>query len=105
MSNEKRTTATIVTVSHHHMPDGADYPVEEGMTLRQALAALRDAGQANFGGIGGMTAMLSDRTLLEVSNRPAIGGGELMGTQVIRLVAPAVGAASHGVIRFYPWTR
>lgn len=84
MSTEKRTAATIATVSHHHMPDGADYPVEEGMTLRQALAALRDAGRDNFGDIGGMTAMLSDCTHLEVCNQPAIGGGELMGTQVIR---------------------
>ena len=79
-----KITATIATVSHHHMPDGSDYPVEEGMTLRQALAALRDAGQANFGGIGSMTAMLSDYTTLDVCNHPAIGGGELMGTQVIR---------------------
>ena len=81
---EKRTAATIATVSYHHMPDGADYPVEEGMTLRQALAALRDAGQANFGNLGGMTAMLSDCTKLEVVNQPAIGGGKVMGTQVIR---------------------
>ena len=80
----KQTAATIVTVSYHHMPDGADYPVEEGMTLRQALAALRDAGQANFGNLGGMTAMLSDCTNLEVVNQTAIGGGVLMGTQVIR---------------------
>lgn len=86
MSNEKRTAATIVTVSHHHMPDGADYPVEEGITLQQALAALRSAGRDNFGDIGGMTAMLSDYTTLEVVNRSAIGGGELMGTQVIRRV-------------------
>jgi hypothetical protein len=84
MSNMKRTAATIVTVSHHHMPDGADYPVEEGMTLRQALAALRSAGRDNFGNLGGMTAMLSDCTSLEVCNQPAIGGGRLMGTQVIR---------------------
>ena len=84
MSNEKRTAATIATVSHHHMPDWADYPVEEGMTLRQALAALRSAGRDMFGDIGSMTAMLSDYTTLEVCNQPAIGGGELMGTQVIR---------------------
>ena len=84
MSNEKRTAATISTVGYHHMPDLADYPVEEGMTLRQALAALRDAGRARFGDIGGMTAMLSDCTTLEVVNQPAIGGGELMGAQVIR---------------------
>ncbi len=82
MSNEKRTAATIATVSHHHMPDG-DYPVEEGMTLQQALAALRSAGRDRFGDLGGMTAMLSDYTTLDVCNQPAIGGGELMGTQVI----------------------
>ena len=84
MKKQKRTAATIVTVSHHHMPDGADYPVEEGMTLRQALTALRSAGRDNFGDLGGMTAMLSDYTTLEVCNQPAIGGGRLMGTQVIR---------------------
>jgi len=84
MSNEKRTTATIATISHHHMPDFWDYPIEEGMTLHQALAALRSAGRARFGDIGGMTAMLSDCTTLEVVNQPAIGGGELMGAQVIR---------------------
>ena len=84
MSNDTRTAATIVTVSHHHMPEWADYPVEEGMTLRQALAALRSAGRDNFGDLGGMTAMLSDYTTLEVCNQPAIGGGQLMGTQVIR---------------------
>lgn len=83
MSNEKRTAVTIA-VSHHHMPDLWDYPVEEGMTLRQALAALRDAGRDRFGDIGGMSAMLSDYTTLDVCNQPAIGGGELMGTQVIR---------------------
>lgn len=83
-SNEKRTAATIETVLYHHMPDWADYPVEEGMTLRQALAALRDAGRDMFGDLGGMTAMLSDYTTLEVCNQPAIGGGKLMGTQIIR---------------------
>ena len=79
----KRTAVTIA-VSHHHMPDLWDYPVEEGMTLRQALAALRSAGRDRFGDLGSMTAMLSDYTTLEVCNQPAIGGGELMGTQVIR---------------------
>jgi len=80
----KRTAATIVTVLHHHMPELADYPVEEGMTLHQSLAALRSAGRDMFGDLGGMTAILSDYTILEVCNRSAIGGGELMGTQVIR---------------------
>jgi len=87
--NEKRTAATIATVSHHHMPhmpDRADYPVEEGMTIHQSLAALRSAGRDRFGNLGGMTAMLSDYTTLEVCNQPAIGGGELMRTQVIRRV-------------------
>ena len=78
------STATIVTASHHHMPDGADYPVEEGMTVRQAIRALREAGQDNFGNIGGMSAMLSDYTALSVEDQPASDGGKLMGTQRIR---------------------
>ena len=81
---KKKITATITTVLHHHMPDGADYPVEEGMTIRQAIKALRDAGQDNFGDIGGMSAMLSDYTSLSVCNCPASDGGELMSTQRIQ---------------------
>jgi hypothetical protein len=44
-----KNAPTIDTVSHHHMPDGADYPLSEGMTLRQALAALRKANGALLG--------------------------------------------------------
>ena len=78
-----KATTTIVTVTHHHMPDGADYPVREGMTLRQALAAIRDAGRDNYGDIGGMSAIMSDATDLSVECQSATGGGELMSSQVI----------------------
>jgi len=74
---------TIDTVSHHHMPDGADYPLSEKMTLRQALAALRKAGRAGFGDIGGALACMSDGTTLEIELQPASGGGELMASQII----------------------
>ena len=77
------SNATITNVTHHHMPDGADYPVRDGMTLRQALAAIRDAGRVNYGDIGGMHAVMSDGTDLSVECQSATGGGELMSSQVI----------------------
>jgi hypothetical protein len=53
------------------------------MTLRQALAAIRDAGRDNYGNIGGMYAVMSDGTDLSVDCQRATGGGELMSSQVI----------------------
>jgi hypothetical protein len=63
--------------------DGADYPLSEGMTLREALSALRKAGRDAFGNIGGALACMSDGTTLEVENQPASDGGELMSSQLI----------------------
>lgn len=64
---------------YHHMDQGPDL---HGMTIRQALKALRTV---DFGNLGGMFSVeLSDGTMLEVENTPAHGGGELMSSQRAR---------------------
>lgn len=53
-----------VEVYYHHMPSGAERPQIGGMTLRDALAALR---AADFGSMGGMHEVeLSDGTSIAV---------------------------------------
>ena len=78
---------------YHHLPDWAweDMPELCGLTLRQALRALRNV---EWGDIGGMYAVaLSDGSLLSVELQPANGGtGELMRSQrAVREYAPGRG--------------
>ena len=75
-----KITVTERTSIYHHMPESG--PSLLGLSLRDALKALR---ATNFGNIGGMnTVELSDNTYIEIQNRPAEGGGEIMNSQRIR---------------------
>jgi len=71
-------------VNSHHLPEGCYDPIRPGMTLRQALKALREVGPENFGSIGGAIYQLSDNSILRVEN-PSTGGdgAYLMGAQEI----------------------
>ncbi len=63
---------------YHHMPDHAERPKIEGLTLRQALKVLRGV---EWGNLGGMSCCLSDGTILSVNLAPDQGGGWLMSSQ------------------------
>ena len=75
---EKITVTEKAT--YHHMPEGG--PSLLGLSLRDALTALRGTDFGNIGGTNGIE--LSDKTYIEVVNRPAEGGGEIMNSQRIR---------------------
>lgn len=82
-----RTKTTIIINDNdnrcHHMPDGGRYPeLENGMTLRAALAELRRADWGNIGGTYDIE--LSDGTWIAVELRACKGGGELMNSQYVR---------------------
>jgi hypothetical protein len=63
---------------YHHMPDHAERPKIEGLTLRRALKILRGV---EWGNLGGLSCTLSDGTFLDVDLAPAQGGGRLMSSQ------------------------
>jgi len=63
---------------YYGLPDHADRPKIEGLTLRQALKVLRGV---EWGNIGGMSCYLSDGTILDVDLAPDQGGGWLMSSQ------------------------
>ena len=63
--------------------DGQPAEITSGMSIRSALAELREAGQDSFGNIGGARIKLSDGTWIEVELTPAIDGGYLMSSQRI----------------------
>ena len=66
------------------MPDSAEYRDLTGMTLAQALAALR---AETWGDLGGMSSTeLSDGSMLSVELHGAVGGGQLTGTQHARRI-------------------
>jgi hypothetical protein len=86
----------------HHLPEYGYDPVENGMTLRQALKALRDAGQSNFGNIGGATYELSDGTRLCVELKSTDdGNSRLMSSQEI--VRYEFDGNRDRVLRKYDW--
>lgn len=67
-----------IEVYYHHMPSGSGRPQIGGMTLRDALAALR---AAYFGSMGGMHPVeLSDGTLIAVE----LKGGETHSQRIVR---------------------
>lgn len=94
----KMSTAIIVESSQSdHLPDWGEYLDLAGLTLRQALAAIRAAGRKNFGNIGGMTAELSDGSSIEVSLRPAGDRTYVMSSQRI------VRRRADEIVREYKW--
>jgi hypothetical protein len=60
------------------MPDHAERPKIEGLTLRRALKVLRGV---EWGNLGGLSCTLSDGTILDVELTRAQGGGRLMSSQ------------------------
>ena len=81
-----RRMAKSIKLRHVHyayMPDDALRPVKTGMTLKEALAALRQAGQKDFGPQGCLVAWLSDFSVLQVGILIARDGCRLHGTQRI----------------------
>ena len=79
-----RTTILTCTPTYHHLPDHAERIVREGMSLRDALAALRKAGRKNFGNIGGMSCDLSDGSRIAVDLQSSTDGtSRLMSSQRI----------------------
>ena len=70
--------ATITTHYYHHREFGDDHQDLDGMTVREALAVLRDI---NWGSLGGMVAELDDGTSLSVELDTTPDGDYLMGSQ------------------------
>ena len=90
----------IATVTVSHLPDHAEYGVvTPGMTVRQAVAALRETGPSNYGNLGTLSAVLDDGTALEVRLQDAYGGGQLLSTQRIERREQM----TDRLIRVYPW--
>lgn len=102
----KMTRTTILTchTGYHHLPDHAQRIIGEGMTLRDALAALRKAGRFNFGDIGGLSCELSDGSTLSVECQPCDGGRcELMSSQRIERRNHDTYTSTDKLIRVYAW--
>jgi len=75
---------TVTTYDWDHT-DGQPADITRGMTIRQVLSMLREAGRDSFGDIGGARIYLSDGTWIEVSLTPTSGGAYLMSSQRITL--------------------
>ena len=92
------STTTIThhdTAAYHHMPDGAERIDLTGLTLRQALRAIR---AMDLGSLGGCTGIdLSDGTYLDIVNAPASGGGQLMGVHRIQRLSRGEVVATYSV--------
>jgi len=91
---------TVLAVDYDHMPDGAEYPVERGMTVRQALSALRKAGRENLGSIGNVHITLSDYSSISTPLQ-IDGGGRLLNSQ--QLTRISVDAGWETIDRHYAW--
>jgi len=90
-----KITVTERTSIYHHMPE--DGPSLLGLSLRDALTALRGTDFGNIGGTNGIE--LSDKTYIEVVNRPAGAGYRLMSSQRIRRYEHTT--SGERTIRFY----
>jgi hypothetical protein len=88
-------TNLVQIVSNHHMNGPA--PVIEGMTLREALKAIRD-NREKFGTIGGMAAELSDgsQIVVECSCR------RMCSQRIERRFYDAY-SSTDKLMRVYPW--
>ena len=89
----EKITVTEKATYHHMTEDG---PSLLGLSLRDALTALRGTDFGNIGGTNGIE--LSDKTYIEVVNRPAGAGCRLMSSQRIRRYEHTDGEKT---IRFY----
>jgi len=84
--------------SYHHMPDGADEPRLEGLSIKAALSALRNVDFGNIGGMG--LTELSDGTYLTVTLEDADdGSSQRMSSQRARRVD--VSGGGFRIIRTY----
>jgi len=73
--------------------------VTDGMTVREALAALRAVGRHAFGDMGEASWELSDGSILHVSLQNASDGGQLMSSQRIARHRGLAGP----LVRRYHW--
>jgi hypothetical protein len=87
--------AKVESITTHHT--NAPAPVREGMTLREALEAIR-AHRDTFGGLGGLSAELSDGSQLVVECRR-----RRMGSQRIERRRFDAFANCEKLLRVYPW--
>jgi hypothetical protein len=110
MNTTTHTNTVTVTVNntgdYHHLPEYADRPDLDGLTIRQALKALRDV---QWGNLGGLTACdLSDGGELSVGLRSCDGNSWLMSSQEACRSWPAQGfdwrdpRSRDGSHRIYP---
>ena len=77
MSNTPSKLTVTGTAAYSQLPDYAEQPNITGMTLRQALRALR---QVNWGDLGRMDPVtMSDGSEMSVRNAPSYDGGILLG--------------------------
>ena len=72
--------ATVTNhTEYHHTPDYSDHVDCHGMTIRQALRALRGVDYGNIGGTHQID--LSDGTWMQVELTPSCDGSRLMSSQ------------------------
>jgi hypothetical protein len=94
----KTSVTTVTAVQMHHMPDISSHDlIRPGMTLRHSLTCLRVVGRGYFGDLGGLTADLSDGSVLSVGLVEASDGGWLMSSQRISR------GDGYRVTRYYAW--
>jgi len=89
-----------------NLPENGVNPILPGMSLRQALLALRKVGQQNFGESGSGQWPLDDGSVIKVSPVEEDGRCKHPNTQRIRRMKPSKQSVSgYRTYRYYPWGR